>query len=442
MKLSRYNFIFATDNGRALAYNALSNGLAVVGEDVAELFENFSVERFYALDSGLQRQLQRGGFVVPNDLDERDVVLLRYRAGQYQGTSVGLTIVPTLTCNLACKYCFESCFRGTMTQETQEAVARFAGTLLPERGGALGVTWYGGEPLLALEVIAELSVKLQAVCNERQARYDAGIITNGTLLTREVARRLRELHVSSAQVTLDGPPEVHDARRPYRSGGGSFSRIVQNLAQVVAELPVSLRINVDRNNAVEVLSFVDWLVNQDWFDSERLTVHLGYVRKYTPACGCALEEMLKPTEFFELTEKLAGALVERGLFQPPYPDLATGCTATSARSFVVGPEGELYRCWNHVGDPQMRVGTVFEDLKPHPLYLGYLFAGFEADDECMQCKFLPLCAGGCVDVRIKAAKGLLPGKDCSGWRYYLERQLASYYRWWWQERQKETAHEA
>lgn len=442
MKASRYTFLFPVDGEKRLAYNALTNGLALVDEACADCLASFTEEKFLRLPEETQRQLQRGGFVLADELDERDVVRVRYRMQQFATSHVGLTIAPTLACNLACRYCFESNFKGFMSEETKNAVVRFAGELLDGGAKALGVTWYGGEPLLALDTIEALTKAFLKLCEEKHASYEASIITNGTLLTEEVAERLVAAKVSSAQVTLDGPPEVHNQRRPFRSGGPSFAQIVANLERAISFLPVSLRVNVDRNNAEQALAFVENLMAQPWFDPERISVHFGYVRKYTPSCGCGLDEMLQPSEFWQLQEALGARLVARGLAQPLYPDLVSGCTATTASGFVIGPEGELYRCWNHVGDPQAVVGTVFDGAVNHPLYVQYLVAGFDQDPECLECRFLPICAGGCVDVRLKAAKGLLPGKDCSGWRYYLERQLSSYYRWWWQQRQDQASHEA
>lgn len=442
MKASRYTFLFSVDGEKRLAYNALTNGLALVDEACADCLASFSEEKFVSLPEETQRQLQRGGFVLPDELDERDVVRVRYRMHQYATGHIGLTIGPTLACNLACRYCFESSFKGFMSDETQSAVVRFASELIEAGAKALDVTWYGGEPLLGLDTIEALSQAFLSLTEEKQASYQASIITNGTLLTEEVAHRLVAAKVSSAQVTLDGPPEVHDQRRPFRSGGPSYAKIVANLQEAIKLLPISLRVNVDRHNAEQALVFVENLMAESWFDAERVQVHFGYVRKYTPSCGCGLDEMLKPSEFWALQEELGKRLVARGLAQPLYPDLASGCTATSVSSFVIGPQGELYRCWNHVGDRKAIVGTVFDSAINHPLYVQYLVAGFEEDPECLECRFLPICAGGCVDVRVKASKGLLPSKDCSGWRYYLERQLVSYYRWWWQERQKEKAHEA
>ncbi len=442
MKASRYTFLFSVDGEKRLAYNALTNGLALVDEACADCLENFSEEKFWSLPEATRCQLQRGGFVIADELDERDVVRVRYRMQQYATSHIGLTIAPTLACNLACRYCFESSFTGFMSDETKNAVVRFAGELMQGGAKLLSVTWYGGEPLLALDTIEALSQGFLRVTEEKHVSYEASIITNGTLLTEEVAQRLLAAKVSSAQVTLDGPPDVHDQRRPLRSGKGSYARIVANLERVAKILPISLRVNVDQHNAEHALDFVETLMAEPWFDPQCVGVHFGYVRKYTPSCGCGLDEMLKPSAFWQMQEALGQKLVARGLSQPLYPELASGCTATAACSFVVGPQGELYRCWNHVGDAKAVVGTVFDAAVNHPLYVQYLVAGFDQDPECLQCRFLPLCAGGCVDVRVKASQGLLPSKDCSGWRYYLERQLASYYRWWWQEQQRETPHEA
>ena len=431
MKTSRYNFLVPLEDGRTLAYNALSNGMCLIPGEVRELLEGWSEEGWECLSEETRSELRRGGFVVAGELDERDVVRIRYRQGQFGSLSAALTIAPTLHCNLACRYCFENPSRRKMDQKTRNAVVEFAGGLLPERGGGLSVTWYGGEPLLALDAIERLSEKFLALCEERQAEYSASIITNGTFLDGAVARRLAELRVQNAQVTIDGPREIHDVRRPLKSGGGSFARIVANLEEAVPQLPVGIRINVDRSNVDAAFAVVEDIQGRSWFDPERVAFHFGYVRRYTPACGCGIEEMLELTDFWDISTDLSERLRQRGLVSEPlYPELAEGCTATTSNAFVIGPEGELYRCWNHVGDAKQTVGTVHEPSATHPLTVAFLIDGFEQDEECLECRFLPVCTGGCVDVRRKAKAGLLPRKDCARWRYGFEAYLNRYFQCW------------
>ncbi len=429
MKRSRYNFFVSLGDGRTLMYNALANGLCVVEDRLAERVAGDGP--LDDLDPSVRTELARGGFVVPGELDERDVVRVRYRKGQYDGSVVALTIAPTLNCNLACRYCFESPWRGSMDRSTREEVVRFAGELLPRRGGTLAVTWYGGEPLLALGAIEHLGREFRRLCADREATWTASIVTNGTLLDGGTARRLREWGVRDAQVTIDGPRPTHDRRRPFRNGRGSYELIVRNLGEAIGELPLAVRINVDRTNVEDGFRVIRELRAQPWFDPRRMSFYFGYVRRYTPACGCTVEETLELPEFWEVSARLTEMLLAEGLAEmPPYPELAGGCTATSAFSFVVGPRGELYRCWNHVGDESRVVGTVRDPWRPHPLTVAFLVDGFEGDEECLACRFLPLCTGGCVDVRRKAREGQMPGKDCVRWKRGLEDYLRRYFRAW------------
>ena len=89
-----------------------------------------------------------------------------------------------------------------MTQDVQDAVIQF----IKQKIGtskSLGVTWYGGEPTLALDVIEYISANLIEYCIDNGLDYSAGIITNGYLLTRETVSLLNKFKVQFYQITLD-----------------------------------------------------------------------------------------------------------------------------------------------------------------------------------------------------------------------------------------------
>ncbi len=108
MQPSRYNFFFEGGDGSILAYNALRNGLAVIDAEIRAAVEELEPGGTPQVDAETLAELQRGGFVIPDDLDELDVLRIRRHLQQYGGTRLGLTIAPTINCNLACKYCFEN----------------------------------------------------------------------------------------------------------------------------------------------------------------------------------------------------------------------------------------------------------------------------------------------------------------------------------------------
>jgi uncharacterized Fe-S cluster-containing radical SAM superfamily protein len=179
----------------------------------------------------------RTGAPRPNE-DELAALERQYRAHRFDPRALILTIAPTLACNFGCDYCFQGQDKSneTMSPAVQDAIVA-----LVERAAArikvMGVAWYGGEPLIRRPVIEALSDRLIALCDARGIHYEASMVTNGYFLDAEAARSLHQRRVKQVQVTLDGAPHHHDARRVLLSGKPTFARIVDNLKAVVEAAP-------------------------------------------------------------------------------------------------------------------------------------------------------------------------------------------------------------
>lgn len=79
---------------------------------------------------------------------------------RYNRSHLSLVIAATSNCNFRCVYCYEgSVLRAsTMSEAIQEAIVKFVESEAPHLE-TFTVTWYGGEPLLALDIIENLSIK-------------------------------------------------------------------------------------------------------------------------------------------------------------------------------------------------------------------------------------------------------------------------------------------
>jgi len=424
MKKSFYNFFFPGEDETFIAYNSLRNGLALLHQDAVEKIENGD---FAAISEPLRSELVRGGFLIEDDdFDERDLVFLRYRISQFAGNTLFLCILPTLSCNLNCQYCYEPKNSGLMKEEVQKKIVDFVRRYFQRGFRVLEVVWYGGEPLLCLEIIKKLSQELVNLCRRYRVRYSASMISNGTLLTEEVARELKVLKVKNIQVTIDGDELIHNQRRPYKNGSGSYQDIIKNVCESSKIIPINLRFNVDRKNARIALDQLRNLYPEISLKNGRPLIHFGHVRKTTNSCKCNYDDCLSSEEYWRLTLELNRYLLNLGYDTYPFPNLGFSCSGTKLNSFVIGPEGELYRCLNHVGEKKLVIGTIFDNLTLNPLLVSYLYYTCERDEQCLHCKVLPICMGGCVDLQIKNKRGEYPQKDCSRWRYYLEESLRDY----------------
>ncbi len=136
-----------------------------------------------------------------------------------------LVLNVTHACNLACKYCFaaEYAERNTMDMETARQ-----GVNLLDKNSFIKISFFGGEPLLAWELIQDVISYAEGLAAQRRKGRQFHITTNGTLITPEKARYLRQ-HNVSLLVSLDGPKQIHDAARPTKKDGGSFDLTMRGL---------------------------------------------------------------------------------------------------------------------------------------------------------------------------------------------------------------------
>src|SRR5699024_5938565 len=119
---------------------------------------------------------------------------------------------PTLSCNFGCPYCYEEPKSGFMSEEVQKSILDMI-TEAAKRRKDISVTWYGGEPLIAKDIIFNMSEKIINICEENDCDYSSYIVTNGYLVTDEIIENFKKYKITGAQITIDGPPEIHNSRR-------------------------------------------------------------------------------------------------------------------------------------------------------------------------------------------------------------------------------------
>lgn len=200
-----------------------------------------------------------------------------------------LTILPTFLCNFQCNYCYEVKRHESMNPDLQRRLVK----LVEKRSDNLksvNVTWMGGEPLLAFRSIEFLSQRFLEVCVKKNIKYSAGIITNGYLLTPKNFSILADKYmVNSFQITIDGPQEVHDERRPLKNGENTFYKIVSNLQDIIASRPrethvqVIVRVNIDNLNMSRASELIDILCEKGL--NGRISIIPARIDNATPVCN-------------------------------------------------------------------------------------------------------------------------------------------------------------
>ena len=419
LKQSIYNYIYDDlGENQVVFYNAFTGALAVVKAEQYQQFKDYFKSGKEFEDKEFYHQLLANGYILAADVDERFLVKTRLMQGRYDASTLSLTIAPTMACNFRCVYCFEQGHYGNhlMDEATQEHLMAF---IKRHAKGikSLFITWFGGEPLVGMSVIEKLSEQIIAFCDENKINYSADIVTNGYLLTKDVAEKLKSYKVRSAQVTIDGPKEIHDARRPMANGQGTYDVVINNLLDVQGIIPISLRINVDYNN----LDAADQMMNilKEIGLTNKVYPYLGLV---TPeAEGYEKDKCFSNEYYSKINLKF---LLDHNLpLQSSYPRPRSRCCgADSNYSWVVDDEGYLYKCWNDIGIHDCAAGNINDpDITIHNTSLLAGYASFDPMliSECSDCKLLPVCLGGCPHKRLHKQN------SCEQWKYCMQEYLVA-----------------
>jgi len=342
-------------------------------------------------------------------------------------TSISLAIAQK--CNLGCSYCYaqEGGFGVKAKNMPLEKAIAAVDLLFVQNHTAhrMNIAFLGGEPLANREA-------LQAVTRYARERADAelkkinfSITTNGTLLTLDDADFF-EQYGFSVTVSLDGIGELHDRLRPYKSGKGSYERIIRNVEPLLAmqkNMQVSARVTVTPGN-LHLKETLDELIRLGFHsvgfspmlsspggNDEMDSVSLEKMLENMINCGQEFEKNLVAGKRYPFSN-MSTALKEihRGTHRP-YP-----CGA-GAGYLGVSASGELAACHRFVENREGYFGNLTEGIDRNIQQAWLTERHVHRQEPCKSCWARYLCGGGCHHEVINRGR---PACDyIRGWLHYV-----------------------
>ena len=292
-----------------------------------------------------------------------------------------LILVMNEACNLRCHYCFARLapndpVRGSMRPETARQIVR---SVLSGCDNCSFIQFFGGEPTLNLDGIEAAIEEVLVMVEEGElaARPRFGIVTNGVPVDPARTLELLRRHQLETTISLDGPPEIHDALRPDHRDGATYERVVATLGAVQeAGLPHAMESVYTAHHVREGFSLVDLFE----FCNELGVPKLIFDTAYPPApaeLNPLLDPYLEPLieSYEEAVDWWFERLLSGGRLTPEvyFKDLLLpmlhgvpasvsggGCPAGS-RDLAVGPDGGVYPCQLFYGYPAYRIDSVSDD---------------------------------------------------------------------------------
>lgn len=425
MRESKYNVWARTPDAHCV-FNGVSGEVVALSPEERNAFEDWlagSVQTG-AVAPTLER-LVRARALINDHTDELDMLRRRFERSSSDSSHLGLTIVTSMGCNFDCPYCFESKEPALLQDNVADAIVQLVDDRLTALAD-LSVMWYGGEPLLGTAPLLRLARRLMDQCRDAGVRYSSVVVTNGWLLDGSTAAELAAHGVGQAQVTLDGPPEIHDRMRPHSSGGPTFERIVMNLVEAVDRIPIVVRVNIDGGNVGGLEPLLGLL--RDAGLAGRVSLGLGHLAAVSHNSAAPSASYTGPClsrRDFGGVEIAFGELATHYGFTTPAlpPPRGTPCTAVHRNELIVGARGEIWKCLDDAGNSSEQIGTIFDRSDPEHRLKKWLSYDPFTDEECASCVALPVCMGGCT---LYARTPELHDNRCSTFRtHHVERVTAA-----------------
>lgn len=325
------------------------------------------------------------------------------------GSDFVLWINVTHDCNLQCLHCFRSAGEAMRSELTTMEILD-----LVDQAAEMGcqeVVISGGEPLLRDDVLTIMQYI------KRKRIPSLKLLTNGTLVTRRIARALKEMEPVYVQVSIDGATEaVADRIR----GDGTFHKAITGVtllaeAGLVQQLVIAMTLS--RSNVHEVERFVE------------LASDLGATGVHFPVFQAAGRGKINRAELemdAECTYRALKTILRlkeespSGInlsFSPNIAKYVRGlrrdyCGA-GLSLWNVDPEGSVTPCAG-LTDPQFVAGNI-RDCKLEVLVresdVAKRFQSLRLEDNsnCSSCELRFMCGGGCHVDRFNES-GRLEGK--------------------------------
>ncbi len=419
MKLSNYNFPVQLSEGKVVLFNTVTNKYALFEHHTYDILESDCEEYFRTHPEGT-KDLLENGFLVKESVNELLKVKNDFFARAYNSSIYSVTLIPTTSCNLACEYCFVDKNARVMSAETCEVIEEYLTNIIEKQSSCLKyfqVKWFGGEPLLCPEIIEHISDRLIKKCDKKGIVYHAKIFTNLTTVTSEIHNIMKKSRINEINTTLDGYGEYNDRRRCSKNGKNYFDTIIKNILDLKDDFCINIQINIDRSNQQEIPLLLNYLMEKNILEKNRVTVGFNLVNDNDNITDKEQLYQYSQKESMDLIDKYQTILGEYAEYSMPAATL--NCFAMAKNSVVIDAAGKLYKCYKSEKD-NISFGTVFD--KQYELqdtqYQTLLCNPFHRK-ECLKCSVFPLCYGGCYNEN----KHTL---ICS-YKYILERKIKRYF---------------
>lgn len=351
---------------------------------------------------------------------------------------IGLIVKGTRLCNLRCTYCHD--WRTGPDQIMSFPVlARtiFAALSDPDHD-AVDFIWHGGETTMLPIRFYEKAMFVQSRFRRPGQRVSNLIQTNGTRLTADWVRFLRDAEFGVG-ISLDGPPEVHNQYRVYASGRPSFDGVLRGIGLMKeAGVPFSVLMVLDEDAlAIGPDRIFDFFLEHGIKNFGVLPAKPANLPDAVP--GTPTTHYIETSRFNIFLARMYDRWCEHGDASIHIRDLDGLSTRIAGKDskfctlngrcfgefFLVEPDGRLAHCDLFLGDPRYDLGNVmgqdFAAVRRSAKLLALSAENAAALEEMRNCPAFSICNGWCPHSRyISQRHNSMHTDNCCGLRSLID----------------------
>lgn len=388
MKKSHYNYFVPYEDNQTILYNFYSNYTSIFDADTLDRYNND------LLTDKEQAELYKRGFLIDDNINELDRI---NQARLNQNTSDNeklFRVWTTSGCNARCFYCFEKGLKvEILTKDKYDTVINYITKDLKENDKCV-IEWFGGEPLLNIEAIDVITKGVKEICKEKNAKYNGLIITNGSLITPEIAdKMINEWNIVHAQITLDGSESAYNKiKNYYNPEKYNFKQVIDNiLAFKNTKMYVTIRLNYTEDNYKDLLDVVRYLGPQ-LQDSKNINCYV-----YPIWSTLNRDEQDKFISDVQADDNLIDIFEEilkynlntvKKLIRTNRK--ITSCKSCNINCCTILPNGNISKCSESFNKIYGNINDGILDKEGYESWSTH-----ELGEDCKKCVYLPICQGGC-----------------------------------------------
>ena len=365
-------------------------------------------------------------FKILNHSEEDDEKVLKFIRNKIPTPAINVCyMIMSEQCNLACKYCFlgnnDSCKRNNfelenMSKETADNAIDFFIRQIKMSGldyeeNKPVIIFYGGEPLVNYQVLEYVAERLNGMRDKEKCikNLEMSMVSNGLLLTKERALRLKELGVTIA-ISVDGFTEEANNMRVDMAGNNVFSKILATL-EMCKNLGVDVSLSVTLSEETikdtkDILKLVDkYGVKSFGFNIMMSDENFVIPQEYNEAAAqFIIDEFVELRKLGIYEDRIMRKLKAFTKAQVYFSD----CAATSGGQVVIAPNGQVGICHGCLHNKQYFVSEVdnqeFDATKDKDFIEWSKLTPINKE-ECLDCPALGICGGGCPINAMHLKKG-------------------------------------